>query len=70
MHQLAASAIGPLLCALDPDDVIVDEGCVLDVGSARLHDRTSFDALSRRPKNRGPFQRVPVMARAIFDRLG
>jgi hypothetical protein len=26
--------------------------------------------LSRRPKNRGPFQRVPVMAKAIFDRLG
>ena len=23
----------------------------------------------RRPKNRGPFQLVPVMAKAIFDRL-
>ena len=35
-----------------------------------VQDRASFDDLSRRPKNRGPFQRVPVMARAIFDRLG
>ena len=38
--------------------------------SSRLHDRASFDGLSRKPKNRGPFQRVPVMAWAIFDRLG
>ena len=28
-----------------------------------------FDGLSRRPKNFGPFQRVPVMAKATFDRL-
>jgi hypothetical protein len=26
--------------------------------------------LSRRPKNRGPFQRVPVIAKATCDRLG
>src|ERR1700704_6688284 len=38
--------------------------------SARLHDRSSFDVLSRKPKNRRPFQRVPVTARAICDRLG
>ena len=38
--------------------------------SSRLHDRASFDGLSRKPKNRGPFQRVPVMAWAIFERLG
>ena len=39
--------------------------------SSRFHDAPdSFDGLSRRPKNRGPFQRVPVMASAIFDRLG
>jgi hypothetical protein len=25
---------------------------------------------SRKPKNRGPFQRVPVIANATFDRLG
>jgi hypothetical protein len=29
-----------------------------------------FDGLSRRPKNRGPFQRVPVIARATLERLG
>ena len=39
--------------------------------SSSLHDApASFDGLSRKPKNRGPFQRVPVMAWAIFDRLG
>lgn len=35
-----------------------------------IQDRGSFDGLSRRPKNRGPFQRVPVMAKATFDKLG
>src|SRR3954470_11425436 len=35
-----------------------------------VQDRASFKDLSRRPKNRGPFQRVPVMAKAMFDRLG
>ena len=29
-----------------------------------------FSGLSRRPKNLGPFQRVPVMANATCDRLG
>ena len=47
---------------------------VLDADIARFFEvrryQTSFDDLSRRPKNRGPFQRVPVMAKAIFDRLG
>ena len=28
------------------------------------------DGLSRRPKNLGPVQRVPVMAKATLDRLG
>ena len=37
----------------------VREGAVLDVR----------DDLFRRPKNFGPFQRVPVIAKAIFDRL-
>src|SRR6476620_5676194 len=35
-----------------------------------LHVRTTLDGLSRRPKNLGPFQRVPVMAKATLDRLG
>ena len=34
-----------------------------------LHDRTSDAGLSRRPKNLGPFQRAPVMAKATLDRL-
>ena len=29
-----------------------------------------FDGLSRRPKNLGPFQRVPVIAKATLERLG
>jgi hypothetical protein len=39
------------------------------LGRTRLHDRAPFDGLSRNPKNLGPFQRVPVMSNAIFDRL-
>ena len=35
-----------------------------------LHDTGTFDGLSRSPKNRGPFQRLPVMANATFERLG
>ena len=35
-----------------------------------LHVEDLFDGLSRRPKNRGPFQRVPVMAKATCERLG
>src|SRR5262249_62299142 len=34
-----------------------------------LHGRPSEDCLPR-PKNRGPDQRVPVMAKATWDRLG
>ena len=34
-----------------------------------LHGRASDDGLSRRPKNLGPFQREPVMAKATLDRL-
>ena len=37
-----------------------------------LHDRASAvdrSSLSRRPKKRGPFQRVPVMAKATLERL-
>ena len=41
-----------------------------DLDRLSVQERASFDDLSRRPKNRGPFQRVPVMANAIFDRLG
>ena len=33
------------------------------------HDLASTTILSRRPKNRGPFQLVPVMAKATLDRL-
>src|SRR5512139_51457 len=35
----------------------------------RGHDFSSREILSRRPKNRGPFQLVPVMAKATLDRL-
>jgi IS5 family transposase len=35
-----------------------------------LHDEVTFDRLARRPKNFGPFQRVPVIAKAAFVRLG
>src|SRR5579863_311442 len=38
----------------------------------RLHDRASAvdrSSLSRRPKKRGPFHLVPVMAKATLDRL-
>ena len=35
-----------------------------------LHAGDLFDGLSRRPKNFGPFQRVPVIAKATFDKLG
>ena len=35
-----------------------------------LHTGDPFDGLSRKPKNLGPFQRVPVMAKATFDKLG
>jgi hypothetical protein len=33
------------------------------------HGATSVDCLARRPKNRGPFHLLPVIAWAIFDRL-
>src|SRR5229473_132308 len=39
-------------------------------GSRGLHGRASDDGLSRRPKNLGPFQREPVIAKATLDRLG
>jgi hypothetical protein len=38
-------------------------------GDSLLHGRASDDGLSRRPKNLGPFQREPVMAKATLDRL-
>ena len=34
------------------------------------HGEASFDSLSRKPKNFGPLQRVPVIAKVTFDRLG
>src|SRR6516162_4336795 len=34
------------------------------------HATHPFDGLSRRPKNRGPFQRVSVIANATLERLG
>jgi hypothetical protein len=38
-------------------------------GGSVLHGRASDDGLSRRPKNLGPFQREPVIAKATLDRL-
>src|SRR4051794_34565322 len=40
------------------------------LGYLGAQDRASFEGLSRKPKNLGPFQRVPVMAKATFDKLG
>jgi len=40
------------------------------LGRRLLHGRTSDADLSRRPKNLGPFQREPVIAKATLDRLG
>jgi hypothetical protein len=34
-----------------------------------LHADVPFADLSRSPKNRGPFQRVPVIAKATCERL-
>ena len=39
------------------------------LGRPALHGRASDCSLSRRPKNLGPFQREPVMAKATLDRL-
>src|SRR5690349_7315456 len=35
-----------------------------------FHDDAPLEAFSRSPKNLGPFQRVPVMAKATLVRLG
>jgi hypothetical protein len=43
-------------------------GAANRLGGPALHGRTSDDDLSR-PKNLGPDQRVPVMAKATLDRL-
>src|SRR5262249_62249257 len=45
------------------------DGAANRLGRRVLHDRTSDAELSRRPKNLGPFQREPVMAKAALDRL-
>ena len=39
-------------------------------GRSGRHAEDRCDGLSRRPKNRGPFQRVPVIANATLERLG
>jgi hypothetical protein len=41
-----------------------------DDWASGLQDGARLEGLSRRPKNLGPFQRVPVMAYATSDRLG
>jgi hypothetical protein len=40
------------------------------LGKFLPHGEDPFDGLSRMPKNFGPLQRVPVIAKATFDRLG
>src|SRR4029079_7876048 len=67
---LGVEGIEVLFQALVGGDPAVD-GAANMFCSSSPHDAPAlFDGLSRRPKNRGPFQRVPVMAWAIFDRLG
>ena len=44
------------------------DGAAYGFGCVR-HGAASVDLLSRRPKNRGPFHLLPVIAWAIFDRL-
>jgi Resolvase, N terminal domain len=50
-------------------DVIVN-GAAYRPAYPLLHSRASNADLSRRPKNLGPFQREPVIAKATLDRLG
>jgi hypothetical protein len=38
-------------------------------GASAASGETVFSSSSRRPKKRGPFQFVPVMARAMVERL-
>src|SRR5258708_32415976 len=45
------------------------DGASNRLGGPALHGRASNDGLSRRPKNRGPLQREPVIANATLDRL-
>src|SRR5216684_7290686 len=45
------------------------DGASNRLGGPALHGRASNDGLSRRPKNRGPLQREPVIAKATLDRL-
>ena len=66
---LGVEGIEVLFQSLVGGDAGVDGAANL-LRSSGVHDRASFDGLSRSPKNLGPFQRVPVMAKAILDRLG
>ena len=45
------------------------DGAADRFGGAVLHVLASREDLSRKPKNRGPFQREPVIAQATLDRL-
>jgi hypothetical protein len=60
-----------LVALLGPDRVLT-RPTDLSLRALGTHDLASdFDVdRSRNPKNRGPFQRVPVIANATFDRLG
>ena len=66
---LGIERVEVLLEPLVGRDAGIDRAANRFCGSG-LHAETSFLGLSRRPKNLGPFQRVPVMAKAICDRLG
>ena len=45
------------------------DGTANRLGGHVLHGCASDDGRSRKPKNLGPFQREPVMAKATLDRL-
>jgi hypothetical protein len=50
--------------------LLVGRDTGIDRAANCFHAEPPFSGLSRRPKNLGPFQRVPVMANATCDRLG
>ena len=71
--------LGSIVLGIERVEVLLEPLVGRDPGVDRAADRlwlvpvfmsgALFDCLSRRPKKRGPFQRVPVMAKATLERL-
>jgi hypothetical protein len=64
---LGVERVKVLLQPLVGRDAGIDRAVHRFCGSS-LHAEAPFSGLSRSPKNRGPFQRVPVIAKATCDR--